>query len=231
MYGAPEKARSYSYYGEGSSQRRNPNDMMNEEVLWNENNKGYCHLHGDLENHEYRYASPSNQQNEEEDNEASVMYRGDIENWFDQLQDKVLIGLCHGPMPSMEALKGWVSTNWENKNIFPNHIQYLPNNYYLFFFDDSNSALQVISNGQWLIKSTPLSFFRWYRGFDPRGEKRVCIPIWVDFPDLPVDFYPWLKNIGAKIGKVMGQKSRGGIKPEWDPQLLIEVNVSKALEN
>ncbi|MCO5610387.1 hypothetical protein L7F22_064623 [Adiantum nelumboides] len=167
----------------------------------------------------------------EDDFDDLVIDRGALETWFDQLQDRVLIGLCHGPHPSMEALKSWVASKWENKNIFPNHIQYMPNNYYLFFFDDNNSAFQVISRGQWIIKSTPLSFFRWHRGFDPRGDKPACIPIWVDFLDLTFDYYPWLKNIGSEIGKVLGQKSRGGINPKWDPQLLIEVNLSKPLKN
>ncbi|MCO5575624.1 hypothetical protein L7F22_029426 [Adiantum nelumboides] len=151
-------------------------------------------------------------QNIEEESDDLVIDRGALETWFDQLQDRVLIGgLCHGPRPSMEALKSWLTSNWENKNIFPNHIQYLPNNYHMFFFDDNSSAFQVISRGQWIIKSTPLSFFRWHRGFDPRGDKPACILIWVDFPDLPVDYYPWLKNIGAKLGKVLGQKSIGAL--------------------
>ncbi|MCO5610285.1 hypothetical protein L7F22_064521 [Adiantum nelumboides] len=37
--------------------------------------------------------------------------------------------------------------------------------------------------------------------------------------------------MGAELGKVLGQKSRGGINPKWDPQLLIEVNLSKTLKN
>ncbi|MCO5549473.1 hypothetical protein L7F22_002944 [Adiantum nelumboides] len=104
---------------------------------------------------------PANFSQDFEDGSEDLMIdRGALETWFDQLQDRVLIGLCHGPHPSMEALKSWV-----------------------------------------------------------------------DFPYLLVDYYPWLKNLGAKIGKVLGQKSRGGINPKWDPQLLIEVNLSKPLKN
>ncbi|MCO5583272.1 hypothetical protein L7F22_037181 [Adiantum nelumboides] len=174
--------------------------------------------------------SPS-RHHDDDDEEALVIDRGELESWFDQLQGRVLIGLCHGPRPSLETLEGWVAVNWENQNIILHHIMYLPSNYNLFFFEDSNSAFHVISKGQWLIKSTPLSFYRWYRRFDPRGDKPTCIPIWFDFPDMPVEFYPWLKRIGSKIGKVLGQKSRGGINPKWDPQLLIEINVSKPLKD
>ncbi|MCO5595985.1 hypothetical protein L7F22_050037 [Adiantum nelumboides] len=132
----------------------------------------------------------------------------DLTAWHNQLNDRVVLGLCHGPRPSMEVLKQWISFNWENRNVFPQHIQYLPNNYYLFFFEDANSALQVITEGQWLIKNTPISFFKWHKGFNPRGDKPTRVPVWVDFPDLPVEFYSWLGKLGNSVGKVLGQKSR-----------------------
>ncbi|MCO5609137.1 hypothetical protein L7F22_063359 [Adiantum nelumboides] len=151
----------------------------------------------------------------------------DLIAWHNQLNERVVLGLCYGPRPSMEVLKQWIAFNWENENVFPQHIQYLPNNYYLFFFEDASSALQVITKGQWLIKNTPISFFKWHKGFNLRGEKPTKVPIWVDFPNLPVEFYPWLGKLGNSVGKVLGQKSRGGINPKWNPQLLIEVDLSK----
>ncbi|MCO5567687.1 hypothetical protein L7F22_021381 [Adiantum nelumboides] len=205
MYiGLPDRVMSN---GEGSSQRQKFMGIQFtqfNEGFWKEK-ESFGRMHID-EHQPHEKLSPEDPtHNLEEETENLIIDRGALETWFDQLQDRVLIGLCHGSRPSMEALKSWVAANWENKNIFPYHIQYLPNNYYLFFFDDNNSAFQVISRGQWIIKSTPLSFFRWHRGFDPKGDKPSCIPIWVDFPDLLVEYYPWLKNIGAKIGKVLGQ--------------------------
>ncbi|MCO5606949.1 hypothetical protein L7F22_064746 [Adiantum nelumboides] len=82
---------------------------------------------------------------------------------------------------------------------------------------------------QWLIRNTPISVFKWYEGFNPRGDKPTKVPVWVDFPNLPVDFYPWLKDIGSYLGTVLGQKSRGGFNPKWDPQLLIETDLNKDL--
>ncbi|MCO5600856.1 hypothetical protein L7F22_054974 [Adiantum nelumboides] len=151
-----------------------------------------------------------------------------LEEWYKQLQDRVVIGLCHGVRPSVESLKIWISQAWKNRNVQIDQVQYLPNGYYLFFFRDSNSALQVVSQGQWLIKNTPMSVFKWFSG--PKGPKPSLIPVWVDFPDLPVDFFPWLNDLGNMVGKVMGQKNRGGINPKWDPQVLVEVDISKSLK-
>ncbi|MCO5609140.1 hypothetical protein L7F22_063362 [Adiantum nelumboides] len=123
------------------------------------------------------------------DTKSVTINDGELESWFSQLRERVGIGMCHGPRPSMDVLKQWISSNWENRNVFPQHIQYLPNNFYMFFFEEANSALQVITEGQWLIKNTPISFFKWFKGFNRKGEKPTKISVWVDFPDLSVKFY------------------------------------------
>ncbi|KAH7424017.1 hypothetical protein KP509_12G085700 [Ceratopteris richardii] len=40
-----------------------------------------------------------------------------------------------------------------------------------FFFEDANSALQVLTEGQWLIRNSPISLFKWHIGFNPKGPK------------------------------------------------------------
>ncbi|MCO5554787.1 hypothetical protein L7F22_008322 [Adiantum nelumboides] len=140
--------------------------------------------------------------------EGIAIREEDLTTWHNQLNERVALGLCHGPRPSMEVLKQWIAFNWESRNVFPQHIQYLPNNYYLFFFEDANSALQVITKGQWLIKSTPISFFKWHKGFNPRGEKPTRVPVWVDFSDLLVKFYPWLGKLGNSVVKIAKQEAK-----------------------
>lgn len=100
-----------------------------------------------------------------------------------------------------------------------------------FFCGDSNSALQIVSQGQWLVRNTPISTFKWYPGFNPKGPKPTKVPIWVDFPDLPIELYPWLKSIGNCVGRVLGQRPRGGINPKFDPQLLIEVDLNQEIKS
>ncbi|MCO5596517.1 hypothetical protein L7F22_050580 [Adiantum nelumboides] len=149
-----------------------------------------------------------------------------LNSWCLNLEAKTLIAACHGPRPPADTLKHWMRQNWEPKNIKTPYIQYLPNNYYLFFFYKAEHAFQVLSSGTWLVRNTPLIFTKWYKGFDPRKKKPTTTPVWVDLPDLPLDFYPWIKEIGNSVGKVLGQRPQPPINPKWDPQLLIEVDTS-----
>ncbi|MCO5596515.1 hypothetical protein L7F22_050578 [Adiantum nelumboides] len=149
-----------------------------------------------------------------------------LNSWCLNLEAKTLIAACHGPRPPTDTLKHWMRQNWEPKNIKTPYIQYLPNNYYLFFFYKAEHAFQVLSSGTWLVRNTPLIFTKWYKGFDPRKKKPTTTPVWVDLPDLPLDFYPWIKEIGNSVGKVLGQRPQPPINPKWDPQLLIEVDTS-----
>ncbi|MCO5557158.1 hypothetical protein L7F22_010717 [Adiantum nelumboides] len=75
-----------------------------------------------------------------------------------------------------------------------------------------------------------MALFNWYPGFNPRGPKPTKVPVWVEFPDLPMDYYPWLKQIGSCLGIGLGQRARGGFNPKWDPQMLIEIDLSKDLK-
>ncbi|MCO5554408.1 hypothetical protein L7F22_007938 [Adiantum nelumboides] len=179
--------------------------------------------------------NPDNVQTEnvcnDADTDAVIIPANELEYSYCQLHQRMVICLCHGIQPSLESLKSWVEQQWTNKNLRVEQVQYLPNNYYMFLFEDPIFALQVVGHGQWIIKNTPLTMFNWYPGFNPRGPKPTNIPTWVDFLDLPIELYPWLKSIGTWVGRVLGQRTRGGFSPKWDPQLLIEVDISKELKS
>ncbi|MCO5593039.1 hypothetical protein L7F22_047044 [Adiantum nelumboides] len=147
-----------------------------------------------------RPPSPAGSHSENDGTTPPVMQEGafiievaDVQSWYVQVQERVVIGLCHGIRPPTKTLKQWI-IHWK---------------------------------GQWFIRNTSLSVFKWYEGFNPRGDKPTRVPVWVDFPDLPVDFYPWLKQMGGQLGKVLGQKAKGGINPKWDPQILIEIDLKQ----
>ncbi|MCO5566788.1 hypothetical protein L7F22_020468 [Adiantum nelumboides] len=178
-----------------------------------------------------QYPEPDNSNNHENPSlkGITIIASQDLAAWHHQLQHRVVIVLCHGIRPPLETLKSWMAVQWEYRNNRASHVQYLPNNYYLLFFDDNQAALQVISHGQWIIKNTPMSVFNWFTGLNPKGSKPSKVLVWVDFVDLPIEYYPWLKQIGSCIGRVLGQKESKGINPKWDPQLLVEVDLSKDL--
>lgn len=165
------------------------------------------------------------------DGPSVVINSADLDSWVSHLHKRAVIGLCNGVRPPVDVLRQWISQQWEARNILVDQVQYLPNNYYIFFMANEQHAFQVISKGQWLIRNTPLSVFKWYKGFDPKGKKPSRAPVWVDFPDLPIELYPWLKEIGGNLGKVLGQKPKTPINPKWDPQLLIELDLDLPLKD
>lgn len=48
--------------------------------------------------------------------------------------------------------------------------------------------------------------------------------------DLPLTYYPWIKETKGKVGKVIGQKPQPDINPRWNCKLLIEVDTSRELK-
>lgn len=54
--------------------------------------------------------------------------------------------------------------------------------------------------------------------------------MWCDFPDLPLPFFPWFKEIGSQLGKVLGQKPTPAVNSKRDPQLLIEIHTSENIK-
>ncbi|MCO5606456.1 hypothetical protein L7F22_060644 [Adiantum nelumboides] len=130
--------------------------------------------------------------NTEANPECVTILATELEYWYKKLQQRMVIGLCHSIKPSLESLKAWVVQQWSNKNLRVEQVQYLPNNQYMFLFEDPGFALQVVDHGQWLIRNTSLTAFSWYPRFNPRGPKPTRIPTWVDFPGLPIELYPWL---------------------------------------
>ncbi|MCO5574630.1 hypothetical protein L7F22_028419 [Adiantum nelumboides] len=50
------------------------------------------------------------------DTDCITIPANELEYWYSQLQQRMVIGLCHGIRPSLESLKAWVGQQWSNKN-------------------------------------------------------------------------------------------------------------------
>lgn len=150
-------------------------------------------------------------------------------SWGLNLESKALIGSVHGPRPPVEILRQWMVSNWASRGVRIPTVQYLPNNFYIFYFEEASHAYEILSHGTWLIRNTPLVLSKWYNGFNPRTDKPSKIPVWIELPDMPPTFSPWVKEIGARLGKVLGRKPVPAINPRWDQEILVEIDVAKPL--
>ena len=54
--------------------------------------------------------------------------------------------------------------------------------------------------------------------------------VWVDFLEMPIQFYPWINEIGSQVGVVKGHKLISAVNPKWEPQLLIDIDLSTPLK-
>lgn len=70
---------------------------------------------------------------------------------------------------------------------------------------------------------------RWYPDFNPRVDKPSRIPVWVELTDFPHRMSPCIKAIGDSIGNLMGRRPQSIYNQRFDPQLLIEVDLSQPL--
>lgn len=110
----------------------------------------------------------------------------DLDKWCKNLEAQAIIGCCFDPHHLVDQLKNWMMANWELRGIKLPSVQFLPNNHYLFLFEEARYAQQVLSQGIWLLRKSPLILNPWTRGFNPKGERPTIVPFWVDFPDLPL---------------------------------------------
>lgn len=64
---------------------------------------------------------------------------------------------------------------------------------------------QALSNGHWLIGDNYLHVQRWRSNFSAKYATIKSMPIWVCFPNLPVEYYKeaWLKKTWDLIGRTI----------------------------
>lgn len=136
----------------------------------------------------------------------------DIEQDYEQ---STLVGIIFGPIPSIEVPRAWITTNWEPKGIKVSISEGVRNNSYIFLMKTPEMTLQAISTGEWVIRNSPLSLFKWFPYFKPEGGNQVKYPVWVELPDLSFQYYTILKSLDEPLGKVWGFIPVNNINPRW----------------
>ena len=80
-----------------------------------------------------------------------------------------------------------------------------------------------------MFRNSPFCLFRWSKELNPSGQKPTTCPVWVELPNLPFIFYPWIKKITEPLGKVLGTRPKSTFNPSWHPQVLVEVDLALPL--
>ncbi|CAN0905673.1 hypothetical protein LINGRAHAP2_LOCUS23805 [Linum grandiflorum] len=111
-------------------------------------------------------------------------------------------------------------------------ISDLKNGCYLVRFRCQEDYEWAINGGPWLLGDTYLTVHRWFKGFDPWRTTIKTTMVWVELPDLPIEFYNPIAvmRIASRIGKPVGvdratkERARGKYA-----RVCVEVNLTKAL--
>ncbi|CAI0455976.1 unnamed protein product [Linum tenue] len=65
----------------------------------------------------------------------------------------------------------------------------MKNGCFLVRFRSHKDYELACSEGPWLLGDTYLTVFRWYKGFNPWKVEVKSTPVWVQLPDLPIEFF------------------------------------------
>lgn len=78
----------------------------------------------------------------------------------------------------------------------------LSNGYYIAKFVDKLDYDRALLGGPWVIGDHYLHVRLWTPNFEARID---VLPIWVRFPDLPIEYYEkrWLERAGNRIGNTL----------------------------
>ena len=64
-----------------------------------------------------------------------------------------------------------------------------------------------------MFRHIPFYMMRWSKDFNLEGPKPTAYPVWVELPNLPIHFSPWIKSILSPLGNVLGTKTVSDYNP------------------
>ncbi|PKI42201.1 hypothetical protein CRG98_037440 [Punica granatum] len=81
----------------------------------------------------------------------------------------------------------------------------LPNNFYAARFSSVDAKEWVMLGGPWIIQGHYLTVREWTNDFNPRVSRITKAAVWVQIPNLPMDYHTdlSLRRIGYALGRTM----------------------------
>lgn len=107
-----------------------------------------------------------------------------------------LIGTVVGARIPVEAMKRFVTARW---NMSP-QIHVADGGVFVFRFQSEEEQLDVFGGGPWMIKGVyPLLLKQWSPGVSLDPGSIVDYPVWVQLPNLDLQFGPLLCKVGLLV--------------------------------
>ncbi|XP_070040145.1 uncharacterized protein [Nicotiana tomentosiformis] len=106
-----------------------------------------------------------------------------------------------GNTPSIGVIKRFIANQWVNvqkpKVLFHN------DGYFIILLSNNEEREKMILNSPYTINSRPIIIRQWSENFDFNEEVLKTIPLWVKFPNLPLNY--WSKQAPSKIRSGLGK--------------------------
>ncbi|WOK97281.1 hypothetical protein Cni_G05989 [Canna indica] len=90
---------------------------------------------------------------------------------------------------------------WKTK--FSRQVIDLASGFFCFKFTNNEDLNHVLTDGPWFFNGQVLLTIPWKPNFQPLSEKIESIPIWIQFPGLPVEYL--CRDIIFKLAEAIGQ--------------------------
>lgn len=136
-----------------------------------------------------------------------------------------LIGYVGGRFPGIKALREEVA-KWRTKVKIHLH----PSQWIIFKFQSEEDRVKVVNGGPYHVFNRPLLIKEMPREFNFGDELIHHVPIWVQLPNLPIDYWTneCLSKIGSMIGKPVASDSLTQSREHLAyARVLVEIDISK----
>ena len=94
------------------------------------------------------------------------------------MADRVIVGKIHGQHPTLEEMKGWVQTNWEDLLSSMVEIGELSKGWYTLTLGSKHGAKKIL-NQNWFYGMIHILLKRWKPMFDVNSERMDTMVVWV----------------------------------------------------
>ncbi|XP_016441540.1 uncharacterized protein LOC107767132 [Nicotiana tabacum] len=149
---------------------------------------------------------------------------------YNQKWSRALIGYVIGGNPTFKEMLKFVYGVWNS--VSTTHVFLHNNGYFIFKFDNEEGKEAILKQGPYIFNYRPFIIKQWDPEFQMNKEPTQLVPIWVMFPNLPIQFWapPNLGRIASYMGnsictdKLTAQEQRISYA-----RILIEMDISQPL--
>ncbi|XP_057812612.2 uncharacterized protein LOC131026697 [Cryptomeria japonica] len=108
-----------------------------------------------------------------------------------------------GRMPPESVLKDWVNKAWVPHGVRLEMVQNLTKGFFLFCFSEVSHVQAILGHSPWYVWCSLLVFQAWTCDFAISDETKLRVPVWIEFPGLPLPCVPFLNHIASSLGRVV----------------------------